>query len=145
MSEHPGTTWLASCSPSPGAVRSAWKAGELAAVPATEWRAVEAPLLRSVDAMQVLGRAKRLGPVLAWAEASVVWWLVADGAEEHLVDLPLLILRPPLWPLRCPPAHEYLCGRIWLEKPDGSGLLTDPVDLGAAFSRGGSLAGGVYR
>jgi hypothetical protein len=34
-------------------------------------------------------------------------------------------------------AHLY--ASCWLEKPDGSGKLTDPVDLGAVFGRAGHL------
>ncbi|MCD9145793.1 hypothetical protein LUZ28_27435 [Streptomyces albireticuli] len=105
---------------------------------------MEAPLIRSIDAMQILRRSGKLGPVLAYAEVSVVWWLVGDGAEEQLADLPMLIVRPPRWPLPCPPANEYIHSRIWLEKPDESGRLTDPIDLGAAFSHGRRLAGGIY-
>ncbi|MET9414122.1 hypothetical protein ABZY03_08010 [Streptomyces klenkii] len=98
------------------------------------WTIVEAPLLRSVDVMQILGRGGRLGPVMGYPEASLAWWLVSDGAEEHLADLPQLLVRPRGWALCCPPPHQYMHGRGWLERPDGNGKLTSPVDLGAAFS-----------
>ncbi|MFF7690580.1 hypothetical protein ACFZB6_31145 [Streptomyces syringium] len=130
----PGSDWLANCSPTPAAVRQRWADEELASIPAVAWAVVETDLMRSIDAMQLLGRARKLGPVLAYPEADRAWWLVPHGPEtQALGDLPQLTVHAERWVLRCPPAHEYMHGRGWLEKPDGSGRLTDPVDLGAAF------------
>lgn len=94
--------------------------------------------MRSVDAMQRVG-ADRLGPVLVYPEADLAWWLVPLTAGEELDDIARITVHPAGWVLACPPAHEYMNGRGWLEKPDGSGRLTDPVALGAAFGPGGPL------
>ncbi|MFB6567377.1 hypothetical protein [Streptomyces noursei] len=136
---HPGTAWLLSFANNPTDVQRAWSDEEFAPIPSTGWNVVEASCLRSIDAMRPLARIGQLGPVLVDPAADVAWWLVADGAEHHLADLPLLTVRPSGWALRCPPAHLYLNGRGWLEKPDGTGKLTDPIKLGAAFGPGRRL------
>ncbi|MFE7710640.1 hypothetical protein ACFU6I_33780 [Streptomyces sp. NPDC057486] len=92
----------------------------------------------TVAAMQRTG-PDRLGPVLVHPSADRAWWLVPPGAEEVLDDLPRLTVHPECWPLRCPPAERYIDGYGWLEKPDGSGKLTSPTVLGAAFAPGGGL------
>ncbi|GGX40823.1 hypothetical protein [Streptomyces noursei] len=136
---HPGTAWLLSWAPNPTDVQRAWNEDEFAPIPSNGWTVVEAPCLRSLEAMRPLARGGELGPVLVDLAADVAWWLVADGADEHLADLPMLTVRPPGWALRCPPADQYFNGRGWLEKPDGDGKLTDPIKLGAAFGPGGRL------
>ncbi|WP_260475692.1 hypothetical protein [Streptomyces sp. WAC 06725] len=108
-------------------------ADTLAPLRSTMWRVVEADLLRSVDAMRPLGRVGALGPVLVCTEIQRAWWLTALGAENHLDDLPALTVRPTRWPLLCPQVGHSTYGRGWLEAPDGSGTLTDPIALGAAF------------
>ncbi|MFF2811352.1 hypothetical protein ACFVT2_30095 [Streptomyces sp. NPDC058000] len=65
--------------------------------------------------------------------------------RKRLADLPLLTARPPGCLLRCPPAHLYFNGRGWLEKPDGTGMLTAPIKLGAAFGPGGRLPAETFR
>ncbi|MBC2874044.1 MULTISPECIES: hypothetical protein [Streptomyces] len=81
-----------------------------------------------------LGRAGRLGPVLTYAEESRQWWLVPPGHASAFDGLEGVTVRPPGWPLRCPPPGESLCGRGWLEPPDGTGRLTAPVTLAAALA-----------
>ncbi|MFH9225947.1 hypothetical protein [Streptomyces lydicus] len=142
---HPGTEWLLSFSPRPTDVRAAWRNEEFAPIPSTGWTVVEASCLSSLEAMRPLARIGQLGPVLVDPSADVAWWLVADGAADHLSDLPLLTVRPHGWALRCPPAHLYFDGRCWLEKPDGTGKLTDPIELGAAFGPGGRLPAETFR
>ncbi|MFF5833701.1 hypothetical protein ACFY7V_03300 [[Kitasatospora] papulosa] len=102
------------------------------------WLVAEADLMRSVDAMQRVG-PELLGPVLVCPENNRAWWLVPLGADEELADVRPLTIHLAPWALKCPPPRKYLWGRGWLEKPDGSGRLTDPVALGAAFGPGGSL------
>ncbi|WP_327706930.1 hypothetical protein [Streptomyces decoyicus] len=64
---------------------------------------------------------------------------MSDDADEHLADITLLPIRPRGRLLRCPPTDQCFNGRGWLEKPDGSGKLTDPAAMGAAFGPGGRL------
>ncbi|MEU7040499.1 hypothetical protein AB0A77_05490 [Streptomyces varsoviensis] len=128
--------WLVSCAVSPDAVWRAWKADRLAPIASTAWTVVEAPLLPSLDAMQPLGRAGRLGPVLGCPEDNLACWLVGDKAQEHLGDLPELTVRAPGRRLSCPAVGQYSGGRGWVQRPDGSGLLTDPADLATAFAAG---------
>lgn len=134
-----GRGWLASAAPDPVAVHRAWKADDLAEIPTgRHWLAAEVNVYRSIDAMQRF-RPADLGPVLVYPEAGLAWWLVPLDAAEHLADIRSVIVHVPGWPLRCPPADEYMNGRGWLEKPDGSGHLTDPTKLGAALGAGGKL------
>ncbi|MFF1834260.1 hypothetical protein ACFVXE_08645 [Streptomyces sp. NPDC058231] len=100
--------------------------------------AAEANLLRSVEAMQRVG-SRRLGPVLVHPAADLAWWLVPLGADVELADMRAITVRTAPWQLLCPPADCYMNGLGWLEKPDGSGALTDPVVLGAAFGPGGPM------
>ncbi|MEU1409583.1 transposase [Streptomyces sp. NPDC005728] len=46
-------------------------------------------------------------------------------------------VRPAGWELQCPPVVHSLGGRWWLALPDGTGQLTDPTLLAAAFGPGG--------
>lgn len=134
-----GQEWLLSCTDRPTAVQRAWNGEELAAFPTGEhWRVAEAPLLRSLNAMRRIGSA-RLGPVLADVEADRAWWLLPADVGDELDDMHQLTVRPAGWVLKCPPVLYHLSGRIWLERPDGSGRLTDPALLGAAFSPGSPL------
>ncbi|MFH9941324.1 hypothetical protein ACH4OT_18635 [Streptomyces murinus] len=102
----------------------------------TRWRVVEAALLPSVHAMKRIG-SPRLGPVLADVEANRAWWLVTSSLSDELDDMRQLLVRPAGWVLKCPPVLYSVGGRGWLERPDGSGRLTDPTLLAAAFGPGG--------
>ncbi|MFE4336088.1 hypothetical protein ACFRQM_44050 [Streptomyces sp. NPDC056831] len=136
---NPGTEWLASYASDPVRAHRRWASEELAPIPVGRcWLVAEANLMRSVDAMQRVG-SDRLGPVLVHPEADLAWWLVPLGADQELADIRAITVRTPPWELHCPPAHAYMNGRGWLEKPDGSGTLTDPAALGAAFGPGGPM------
>lgn len=131
-----GQDWLLSCTASPTAVKRAWASEELAPFTTGEhWRAVEAPLMPSVEAMKRIG--DRLGPVLADVETGLVWWLLPTTVGDELADVRQLTVRPSGWALKCPPVVYALHCRLWLEPPDGSGRLTNPVLLGAALGPGG--------
>ncbi|MFJ7949814.1 hypothetical protein ACIQ6K_40540 [Streptomyces sp. NPDC096354] len=139
-----GSDWLALASPDPVKIHRAWEAGELTHLPSGQlWLAAEADLRRSVEAMQRVG-PEQLGPVLVFPSAELAWWLVPCNADDELADLAQLTLRPKGWMLRCPPADRYVDGWGWLEKPDGSGLLTDPTVLSAAFELGGRLLAAAF-
>ncbi|MEU7154127.1 hypothetical protein AB0B15_39860 [Streptomyces sp. NPDC045456] len=140
-----GTAWLVQCSVQPAALRRAWAADTLAAVRSDVWRVVEADLLRSIDAMLPLFRAGVLGPLLVSTERRRAWWLTALSAEDHLVDIPALTIRPPRWPLLCPEVGQSAYGCAWLEAPDGTGKLTDPAALGAVFGPTSSLSAEAFR
>ncbi|MFB8032477.1 hypothetical protein ACFC5Z_05895 [Streptomyces sp. NPDC056004] len=136
---NPGSEWLALSAPNPAEIHREWDADQLAHLPSGRlWLAVETDFLRSVDAMQRIG-PDRLGPVLVYASADLAWWLVPCGAEEALADLGRLTVHPAGWMLRCPPADRWITCRGWMEWPDGSGDLTDPAVLGAAFGPGGPM------
>jgi hypothetical protein len=132
-----GQDWLLSCTASPATVQRAWAAEELAALTTGEhWRVAEAPLLPTVDALKRIG-SNRLGPVLADVTVQLAWWLLPTSLGDELDDVRQLTVRPRGWVLKCPPVLYSLDGRLWLERPDGSGRLTDPILLGAAFGPGG--------
>ena len=132
-----GQDWLSSCAPDPAAIVRTWELEQFASIPSgPHWRVAEAPLLRSVEALRRI-RADRLGPVLADVHRDVAWWLVPGNRAHELDDVRQIKLHPPGWPLSCPPVLHSLEGRWWLERPDGTGLLTDPSALGAAFGPGG--------
>jgi hypothetical protein len=99
---------------------------------------VEAPLVRSVEIMPQI-RVGALGPVLACTRSGRAWWLVPLETGEQVDDIPGVTVLPSGTPLLCPPPVDSLDGRTWLVRPDGSGQLTDPVQLGAAFGPGGEL------
>ncbi|MFD9422331.1 MULTISPECIES: hypothetical protein [unclassified Streptomyces] len=136
---HAGTDWLATCAPDPAFVRRRWAGAQLAPIPVgRSWLVAETTLTRTMDAMERVG-SDRLGPVLVHPEADLAWWLVPLDGDQELADVGVLTIRTEPWTLLCPPAHEYLNGCGWLENPDGSGRLTDPAALGAAFGPGGPL------
>ncbi|MFI9339950.1 hypothetical protein ACIG0D_01540 [Streptomyces sp. NPDC052773] len=131
-----GQAWLLSCTNQPAHVQRAWDTEQLAPfTTGRHWRAAEAPLLPSIHAMRRIG-SDRLGPVLADVEIDRAWWLLPPGLGDELDDVRQLTVRPDGWVLKCPPLYG-LGGRTWLKRPDGSGRLTDPVLLGAAFGPGG--------
>ncbi|WP_019548148.1 hypothetical protein [Streptomyces sulphureus] len=115
---------------------TAWSSGTLATIQVPDaWSIVEARLPDSMEALPLLSRARRLGPVLAYPERELAWWLVPPTAAEHLGDhAPRIVVHDAGWQMKCPALGDYLHGCGWLEKPDGSGTLTDPVMLGAALS-----------
>ncbi|MCX4550638.1 MULTISPECIES: hypothetical protein [unclassified Streptomyces] len=134
-----GSEWLALSAPDPVQIFRRWAQDQLAKIPSGRlWLAAEADLMRSVDAMQRVG-PDRLGPVLVSPSADLAWFLVPLDAGQELADIRAITVRTPPWELICPPADYYLNGRGWLEKPDGSGKLTDLAALGAAFGPGGPM------
>ena len=135
-----GQDWLLSCTRNSTDVRHAWAVGELARIPSGEhWRVVEGPLLRSIRAMKRVEH-KCLGPVLVDVSTDRAWWLLPPVPGDELDGVPQLIVHPPGWLLACPPVLYATDDRVWLEHPDGSGRLTDPTALGAAFNLSGRLS-----
>lgn len=133
-----GQDWLLTCATHPTDVQRAWDAEELAEFPTgPHWRVAEAPLLRSVEAIARI-RGDRIGPVLADIHRDVAWWLLPPDLTDDLDDIRPVTVRPAGWVLKCPPVLYSVNGRWWIERPDGSGQLTDPTLLGAAFGPGGA-------
>jgi hypothetical protein len=62
------------------------------------------------------------------------WWLVPVTAEAELAEIRQVAVQPAGSVLHCPPTGRQACGRFWLSRPDGSGLLTDPAALATGFS-----------
>ncbi|MEU6303359.1 hypothetical protein ACWCQP_06545 [Streptomyces chartreusis] len=132
-----GDAWLADCSVRPDLVRTAWDAETLAPiVSGRHWLVAEAQLATRYDALARIPAEQR-GPVLADPEADKLWWLIPLDAAEELVDVRQLVVQQPGWRLRCPPTGWHIDGRMWITRPDGSGLLTDPAVLAAAIGPGG--------
>ena len=132
-----GDAWLADCSAHPDLVREAWKLDALAPIRSgTHWLTVESHLVTGMQALDRIREAQR-GPVLADPLVDVAWWLVPAEAADELADVRQLRVRDAGWPLHCPPTGWQTCGRFWLHRPDGSGQLTDPAVLAAAFGPGG--------
>ncbi|MFF7763130.1 hypothetical protein [Streptomyces griseorubiginosus] len=140
-----GQNWLLSCAPHRTAAQLAWDAETFAEIPAGPyWRVAEAPLTRSVEAIQRIG-PERVGPVLADIYRDVAWWLLPADVTDELDDIRRVTVHPTGWLLKCPPVERSLAGRWWLEWPDGTGRLTDPTLLGAAFGPGGRLSMEAFR
>ena len=132
-----GQDWLLSCAPDPAAVARAWELEQFAEIPSgPHWRVAQAPLLRSVEAIKRI-RPDRLGPVLADVHPDLAWWLIPADRAHELDDVRQITVHPAGWVLNCPPVEHSLEGRWWVERPDGTGQLTDPSSLGAAFGPGG--------
>ncbi|WP_225097047.1 hypothetical protein [Streptomyces sp. CoH27] len=132
-----GQDWLLSCTPNPEAVQHAWEAEQLAAIPAgAHLRVAEVTLVRSLEAIRRLGFNPH-GPVLADFHDDASWWLLPAGLTDELDDVPGLTVHPAGWELLCPPVVRSVGGRWWVATPDGSGRLTDPTLLAAAFGPGG--------
>ncbi|MFP3990638.1 hypothetical protein U9R90_24875 [Streptomyces sp. E11-3] len=131
-----GDAWLASCSLRPNLVRDVWDMDGLAPIhTGTHWLAAEARLDAAMSVLRDLPRTRR-GPLLADPMIGAAWWLVPLDAAEQLADVRALTVHPPDWPLHCPPTGWPVCGRVWLDRPDGSGRLTNPATLGAVFGPG---------
>ncbi|UOB12034.1 hypothetical protein MQE23_24545 [Streptomyces sp. HP-A2021] len=131
-----GDAWLAGCSAHPALVREAWNLEALAPIPSgNAWLAAEAPLVASMQAPNRI-RPERRGPVVADPTLDMAWWLVPLDAADELGDLRTVTVQPVGWPLHCPPTGWPACGRFWLTRPGGSGELTDPAVLAAAFGPG---------
>ncbi|MET7794752.1 hypothetical protein ABZV25_13375 [Micrococcus luteus] len=79
----------------------------------------------------------RRGPVLSDVTQGIAWWLLPPTLGDELDDIHTITVHPRGWVLRCPPVLYPVRGRVWIERPDGSGRLTDPVLLGAALGPGG--------
>ncbi|MFC9130231.1 hypothetical protein ACFT4A_25740 [Streptomyces sp. NPDC057099] len=132
-----GDSWLAGCSQHPALVREAWSLEALAPIRSgSAWLAAEAPLVASMQAHRLI-REELRGPILADPDLDTAWWLVPLDAVEELADLRAVAVQPIGRPLHCPPTGWPACGRLWLTRPDGSGQLTAPAVLAAAFGPGG--------
>ncbi|WP_055491387.1 hypothetical protein [Streptomyces sp. TP-A0356] len=132
-----GDAWLADCSAHPALVREAWEMEALAPIASgPHWLAAEAQLVTGMQALNRI-RDEQRGPVLADPLLEKAWWLVPFTAGADLADLRQLVVQPAGWTLHCPPTGWHACGRFWLSCPDGTGQLTDPTMLAAAFGPGG--------
>ncbi|MET8225209.1 hypothetical protein ACWERY_05365 [Streptomyces sp. NPDC004082] len=132
-----GQNWLLSCADDPAPVRAAWNAAELAPITSgLHWRVAEAPLVHAMEAIKRIG-PRHLGPVLADVMLCRAWWLLPPGLDDELDDVRMLTVQPRGWPLRCAPVSYAVRSRVWVERPDGTGRLTDPTMLGASLSPGG--------
>ncbi|WP_406202479.1 hypothetical protein OG331_31470 [Streptomyces sp. NBC_01017] len=132
-----GDAWLANSCAHPNLVRDVWASRMLAPIPSgEEWLVAEARLATGYPRL-VRIRAEQRGPVLADPVMDVLWWLVPLHAPEKLADVRQLAVKPSGWSLHCPPTGWQIEGRMWITRPDGSGRLTDPAVLAAAFGPGG--------
>jgi hypothetical protein len=132
-----GQDWLLACADTPAEIRALWDADELGPFPiGGHWMAAETTLARTMDALRRIG-PPRHGPVLADVTQGLAWWLLPPTLGEELDDVRTITVHPRGWVLRCPPVLYPVRGRVWLERPDGTGRFTDPVLLGAVLSPGG--------
>ncbi|MFB8772081.1 hypothetical protein [Streptomyces broussonetiae] len=131
-----GDAWLADCSPHPDLTRAAWEAQDLAPIASgPRWLVAESTLTDGMPAATRI-RDEQRGPILADGIIGRAWWLVPTQAAEDLADVPHLTVHAAGWVLACPPMDTVVDGRFWLWRPDGSGYLTDPAVLAAAFGPG---------
>jgi hypothetical protein len=132
-----GDAWLADCSAHPDLVRQAWDLEALAPIASGKaWLTAETRLVTGMHALTRI-RPEHRGPVLADPSLDAAWWLVPLDAADELADVRQVAVRPAGTPLHCPPTGWQACGRFWLQRPDGTGHLTDPAVLAAAFGPGG--------
>lgn len=132
-----GDAWLADCSARPALVHEAWTLEALAPIAAgARWLAAESLLVTGMQALARI-RDELRGPVLADPLLDRAWWLVPLDAAKELADVRAVRVQPAGTPLHCPPTGWQACGRFWLHRPNGSGDLTDPAVLAAAFGLGG--------
>ncbi|MEV5434468.1 hypothetical protein AB0K80_00290 [Streptomyces sp. NPDC052682] len=128
-----GEAWLANCSAHPDLARKAWSEETLAPIASgTHWLVAESHLRHALPAAVRIGNERR-GPVLAHPEGDRAWWLVPPGTEEQLSGVRWMTVKPSGWTLLCPPTGRQVDGHFWLWRPDGSGHLTDPAVLAAAY------------
>ncbi|WP_372352608.1 hypothetical protein [Streptomyces sp. KL116D] len=106
--------------------------GGVAPIRSTHWLAAEAQMIEALHARKRIP-ARARGPLLIDPGLDAAWWLVPLDAAEELADIAHLTVHPFDWPLHCPSTQQPACGRFWVDAPDGSGTLTDPVYLAAAF------------
>ncbi|MEU6376831.1 hypothetical protein [Streptomyces sp. NPDC046909] len=131
-----GQDWLLSCASDPEDVEREWELDEFAEIPSgPHWRVAEAPLPATMSAIHRVG-PDRIGPILGDVYSDTAWWLLPPDLEDDLGDVRLLKVHPAGWLLRCPPVLRSLRGRWWIERPDGSGRLTNPALLAPAFGSG---------
>ena len=131
-----GDAWLADCSTRPDLVRQAWDVEALAPITTGKhWLAAEVRLVATIGAMQRIG-TPRLGPILADPGVDSAWWLIPTDTADNLSGIHESTVRPPGWPLLCPPTGWFQCGRMWLHRPDGSGALNNPALLAATLGPG---------
>ncbi|MCT7353611.1 hypothetical protein N4P33_15725 [Streptomyces sp. 15-116A] len=132
-----GDAWLADCHAHPATVWKAWHADTLAPiVSGTRWLVAESTVTRGLPAASRI-RDQQRGPVLIDPYRDRSWWLVPLEAAAELDDVRQVTVKPPGWILRCPPAGREVEHLHWLWSPDGTGHLTDPAVLAAAFGPGG--------
>ncbi|WP_309029161.1 hypothetical protein [Streptomyces alfalfae] len=132
----PGNAWLAEHTTNPELTLAAWESRTLMPVHATQWLVAEVQLQPAMAAVRRMPEHK-LGPILIDMRMDRAWWLVPLDAADHLKDVPQALVLPPGWPLHCPSTQLAVGSRAWLEAPDGSGRLNDPVYLAAALGPGG--------
>ncbi|MEU7042845.1 hypothetical protein AB0A77_17510 [Streptomyces varsoviensis] len=82
-------------------MQRAWETGRLALIYSTAWTVVEAPLLPSLDVMQQLGPAGKLGPLVGCSEDDLAWWLVSSDDAHDFTGLPELTVKAPGSGLLC--------------------------------------------
>ncbi|MDI3424235.1 hypothetical protein [Streptomyces luteolus] len=70
------------------------------------------------------------------------WWLLPPELGDELDEVPHLTVHPASWRLACPPVLGAANGRVWLERPDGTGRLTDPTALSTALAPDSGANGG---
>ncbi|MEU0069533.1 hypothetical protein ABZ027_08310 [Streptomyces sp. NPDC006332] len=132
-----GDTWLANCHTRPADVWKAWHSGALAPiVSGAHWLVAETSVSHGMPAAARI-REEQRGPVLIDPYGDVAWWLVPLDAAEELADVRQIRMRHAGWTLRCPPSGREMERLQWLWDPNGSGHLTDPAVLAAAFGPGG--------
>ena len=136
-----GDAWLASCAEQPALVREAWRLGFLAPIRTGQrWLVAEAPVVTVMAAMKRIPSDRR-GPTLVDPGSDLAWWLVpTTGSLERFRHTRAVTVHQFGWPLLCPPTGRPVCGRFWVTWPDGSGRLTDPVQLAAVLGSGPRLS-----
>lgn len=133
-----GQEWLLSCAGTPAETRRLWDADELGSFPTGgHWTVAETSLTRTMAAIKRVTAGRR-GPVLADTTREIAWWLLPPSLTDELDDIHTVTVHPRGWVLRCPPVLYPVRGRVWIDRPDGSGRLTDPLLLGSALRPGHS-------
>ncbi|MFD3574787.1 hypothetical protein [Streptomyces sp. NPDC058644] len=131
-----GDNWLASCARRPDLAHQVWDMDGLAPIHCMRWLVAEVQLVTALQAVKRIPAHAR-GPLLVDPGLEIAWWLVPITGDEDLADVRHVTMRPIGWPLHCPPTGRPAAGRFWLDAPDGSGRVTDPVYLAAALGPGG--------